>query len=143
MRKTTLCCKWATLSASLAAVWLAGAIAIPGSALAQTASPQVESTQPVISPVANNPTQPSVAIGDLVQSTTGGTVMRVRSINGGQAICHWKDDSGQAHQEKKSVAQLIVIAGPLKNEDEFKEPGSYHPCPANVIRRGGGHQCLG
>ena len=126
-------------------LFLAGAAVTPRPAWAQTASPQVEPAPPAAT--SPSPTQPgattrTLTVGDMVQSTSGGPVMRVQSINGDQANCQWRDKGGKVRQERFSVAQLTVTAAPMKNEYEFEEPAPYHPCPANVITRNGRHECL-
>jgi uncharacterized protein YodC (DUF2158 family) len=51
-------------------------------------------------------TAPSFQRGELVRLRSGGPVMTVNSINGGQVDCYWMDSSGQPNADKFPIDVL-------------------------------------
>lgn len=138
-----------TLVSAIAAVSLAYTFAMGSFALAESVTPSptppaassVEGVQPV-------DTQSSIKVGDLVRSAAGGPVMKVRAINGDQAVCDPLD--ANARRATLPITQLIAVtdternqsADTESNQPSLNEPQTYHPCPAEVVTADGRHECL-
>jgi uncharacterized protein YodC (DUF2158 family) len=118
---------------TLVATSIACAAIGPIPVLAQSSGP---STSLSSAPVAK-----SLMVGDSVQSVSGGSVMTVRSIDGGQALCDWADADGKKHSARFPIKDLVASSTDDKLP-AMNEPQPYKPCPANVITAQGKHECL-
>jgi hypothetical protein len=122
---------------------------LPGSLplYAQTADPAsampvATESAPSTLPPSSPAEQSNLHIGDYVQTIAGGPTMRVRAINGDQAICDVPTPNGSSKTASFPVAQLTVVQRPGEPEPPLVEPAPYRPCPANVVQDGK-HECRG
>jgi hypothetical protein len=83
----------------------------------------------------------NLRIGDLVRPLSGGPAMRVRAVEGDQAICD--SVNGLRRNVRYAVADLAVIGRHGRARRWQTEPKTYRPCPASVILKNGRHACLG
>jgi uncharacterized protein YodC (DUF2158 family) len=127
-----------------AALAIVTALTVSSAGFAQTAVCQVTGTAQsnTTPPPTFGPLWSNVKIGDMVRLRTGGRLMTVRAIKGDQAICGWRNLSGQRVHANFPIDQLMVIGGPGQNQNPYSEPQPYRPCPADVVTPGGRHECL-
>lgn len=125
MRTLTLVFRFAALS-------IACGLTVPSVMAAQTNKP----------PAAQLAQTSSLKVGDHVRAVSGGALMTVRSIEGGNAICEWQGEDGTNHKAAFPPNDLVAVSGTEAAPIITTEPEPYRPCPADVVTAEGRHECI-
>jgi len=128
-----------TLVSSIAALSIASALTLP----AIVAFPAIVAAQTKMQPAAQ-PAQTQIKVGDQVRTVSGGALMTVRAIQGGNATCEWQGENGALRTAAFPLNVLVAIGGPgtVAAPVTTDESQPYRPCPAEVVTAEGRHECI-
>jgi uncharacterized protein YodC (DUF2158 family) len=84
----------------------------------------------------------SVRVGELVQFPSGGPVMKVTDVQGGDVIVQWTTETGQIVSGTFPAVALVATGSSDALKDRQEDPPYvYRPCPSSVVLNGK-HMCL-